>query len=86
MNKKEMIIETDKRLVIENKSADIPVAEICREANVSRKTFYNHFQDRFEVVEQILIADVEKPLLKILRYHQGHHESVKMIFDSLLLD
>lgn len=50
MNKKEMIIETDKRLVIENKSADIPVAEICREANVSRKTFYNHFQDRFEVV------------------------------------
>ncbi|MGN1344587.1 MAG: TetR/AcrR family transcriptional regulator C-terminal domain-containing protein [Traorella sp.] len=86
MSKKEIIIETYRRLVVERQSAEIPVAVICKEANVSRKTFYNHFQDRFEVIEQILIMDIERPLLKVLKMNCTHHEGIKMIFDSLLLE
>ena len=86
MNKKDIIIDTYKRLVIEKKTAQISVAEICREADVSRKTFYNHFIDRFEVIEHILISDIETPLLKALRLNYGHHQVVKLIFENLLLD
>ena len=84
MNKKDSIIKTYKRLVVERKTAEISVSEICREAEVSRKTFYNHFIDRFEVIEQILISDIETPLLKALHLNYGHHQVVKLIFEYLL--
>ena len=41
----------------------ITVTEICREAHLSRKTFYDNFQDKEEILEAIFEDDVVKPIL-----------------------
>lgn len=86
MNKRDTIVETYKQMVIDQKTAEIPVSEICREAGISRKTFYYHFQDRYEVIEHILVTDIETPILKALKLGYWHYEVVKLIFENLLLD
>ena len=51
---KNRIIEEYKKLVKEKKTADITVAEICRNAGISRTTFYSYFHDRYEITETSL--------------------------------
>lgn len=48
---------------------DITIADICQSANVSRSTFYNHFEDKYELVvssikqfiENSCTMDIEDP-------------------------
>ncbi len=86
MYTKDNIINTYKRIVAERKNADISVSELCREAGIARKTFYYHFTDRYDVLEQILITDIETPLIKALKLNYEHKELVRLIFENLLLD
>lgn len=62
METKDKIVEKYIELVLKRKTADISVTEICKEAEISRKTFYNYFKDRLEVVEAVFIDDIEKPM------------------------
>ena len=86
METKQRIIESYKKLVKENKTADISVADICRDVGVSRKTFYNYFHDRFGIIEDIMFEEIEKPLLKALRADFCRLDLMRMIFESFLYD
>jgi AcrR family transcriptional regulator len=45
-------------LLREKRFANISVAEIAERATVNRNTFYAHYQDKFELLESILRADL----------------------------
>ena len=66
MKSKEIIIETYKKLVLENKSTKITVKEICEDASVSRTTFYKYFKDSYHIMEAILVDDSISLLKKLL--------------------
>ncbi len=86
METKQKIIDIYKTLVKENKTADISVAEICRKSEISRKTFYNHFQDRFDLLEKIMLNEIEKPLLQGIKQGFTYHETIYLVFENLLLE
>ncbi len=86
METKQLIIQQYKDLVKKEKTSEISVSEICRHAGISRKTFYNHFQDRFSILESIIFEEIEKPLCLALKRHFSNREAIHMIFSNLLLE
>ena len=86
METKSRIIEEYKKLVKEKKTADITVAEICRNAGISRTTFYSYFHDRYEITETIMLDEIEGPLLKALHAGFARSEVIRIIFESFLYD
>ena len=60
------LIKSFKELVMTTHVDKITIKEITDGAGVIRTTFYNHFQDKYEVIERILwkeIIDPARPLL-----------------------
>lgn len=51
-----------RELVMEKPYQKITVTEICRKAHLSRKTFYDNFQDKEEILQAIFEDDVVKPV------------------------
>lgn len=37
----------------------IKVKDICLKANISKQTFYNHFEDKFDIVTKIYLKDIQ---------------------------
>ncbi|MDE6504460.1 MAG: TetR/AcrR family transcriptional regulator [Clostridia bacterium] len=68
MNSKEKIINSFVELVLQNKSSDITVKDICSLANISRKTFYNYFSDTHQIIEYFFIDKIEKTIADCLKY------------------
>ena len=50
----EKLIESFKTLVMEKPFEKITVSDITDGAGVIRTTFYNHFHDKYEVIERII--------------------------------
>lgn len=46
MNTKDAVIQSYMDLVIQKNTTDVKAADICHNANISRKTFYNYFADK----------------------------------------
>ncbi len=63
MGAKEAFEKSFRELVMKMPYFKITVTEICREAHLSRKTFYDNFQDKEEILEAIFEDDVVKPIL-----------------------
>lgn len=84
MNSKEKIIEKYIELVLKKRTPDISVTEICEEVGICRKTFYRHFRDRYAIIEDIFVTDVETPLRVSLRINAGNDYYVQMIYQSFL--
>jgi AcrR family transcriptional regulator len=40
----------------------ITISDICAQAHISRRTFYKHFKDKNEIIEQIIASDVAQPI------------------------
>lgn len=59
---REAIERSFRELVIAMPYAKITVTEICRKAHLSRKTFYDNFQDKEEILEAIFEDDVSNPI------------------------
>lgn len=57
----EALAESLKCLMLEAPFEKITVKEITDGANVKRPTFYNHFRDKYEVIEYILQRDIIGP-------------------------
>ena len=56
------IIKNSLKRIMENKPINkIKIIDICKEANISRTTFYNHYVDIYDLIE-----DFEKDILKDL--------------------
>ncbi len=62
MSTKDEIMNGYVDLVLKESTSKVSVTEICRQCNVSRKTFYYYFIDRCDLLESIFIEDVEIPL------------------------
>lgn len=45
----------------------LTVAEICEHANVSRKTFYTHFKDKNDMIEQNVLRSITQPFKEMRR-------------------
>lgn len=61
------LIDSFKRLALTTPVDKITIKEITDGAGVIRTTFYNHFQDKYEVIERIIwqeIINPAKPLLE----------------------
>lgn len=63
MGAKEAFERSFRELVKDLPYSKITVTEICRKAHLSRKTFYDNFQDKEEVLEAIFEDDVVKPII-----------------------
>ncbi len=58
------IIETGKELFFRYGIKRVTVEEICREARVSKMTFYKHFNNKFELVKKIIDLLIAENLIR----------------------
>lgn len=56
------IIEAFRELVMTKDFEKLSVAEISAAASISRKTFYEYFKDKNEIVEQIVFIHIIQPM------------------------
>lgn len=68
MNSKSKITDSFINLVLQNKSANVTVKDICEAAGVSRKTFYNYFSDSHQIIEHFFCDKIEKTIADCLKY------------------
>ena len=62
MGASEALEASFKKLVLRHPYSKITVAEICREAHLSRKTFYVNFQDKEDIVASIFERGAVRPI------------------------
>ncbi|MBE6893895.1 MAG: TetR/AcrR family transcriptional regulator [Ruminococcaceae bacterium] len=86
METRTAIIEEYKKLVISEKRANVSISEICKNVGISRKTFYNYFRDRWDIVEQIILNDIEKPILLGNAEKLPYHDTTYIIFERFLFE
>ena len=86
METKNKIIEEYKKLVVSEKKANVPISEICEKVGISRKTFYNYFRDRWDIVEQIILDDIEKPIVQGNAEKLPYHDTTYIIFEKFLFE
>ncbi len=84
LDTKEKIIEKYIELVLKTKDANISVTEICEKAEVSRKSFYRYFQDRYSLVETIFIREIEGPMRAEINMGMGYEEITTAIYRNFL--
>ena len=62
MRSDEAIKRGFRKLLETNPPSSVTIIDICNEAGVSRRAFYNLFADRNDVIEHILDDDIVKPV------------------------
>lgn len=86
MSKKDvesLLAESFKKLALEKPIEKITIREITDSAGVIRVTFYNHFQDKYELIEWILRKEVMEPV-QILWSNQMMDEALTFLFTTIL--
>ncbi|WP_455684509.1 TetR/AcrR family transcriptional regulator C-terminal domain-containing protein [Thomasclavelia sp.] len=58
MENRDIILENARHLICKNSFNKVTVKMICEKSKISRKTFYVLYQDKYDILEQILIKDV----------------------------
>lgn len=61
-----LLMDSFKKLVPRIPVEKITIKEITDEAGVIRPTFYNHFQDKYEVIERIVREEILMPVKPLL--------------------
>lgn len=84
-NAKERIVEAFDALMLEQPFESISVTQVCRQARVSRKTFYNHFKDKHDVVGNIFISDILSTVYDLQKYGFGGTEILTKMYQRFLL-
>ncbi|MGM9858730.1 MAG: TetR/AcrR family transcriptional regulator [Bacilli bacterium] len=79
------IIDAYKDLVLQKKSADISIRDICDRAGLSRKTFYNYFLNRFDLLKKILLEEIEVPLRLALESSLSNSDALKIMLTNFLI-
>ena len=73
----EKLAESFKELTCQQPVEKITIKQITDKAGVIRPTFYNHFEDKYNLLEWILITDIVNPAMPLL--------SAGMIKEALVL-
>ncbi|MCR4588871.1 MAG: TetR/AcrR family transcriptional regulator C-terminal domain-containing protein [Lachnospiraceae bacterium] len=76
------IAESFKELALTNSIEKITIKEITDKAGLIRPTFYNHFQDKYELLEWIIQSDIFEPS-KVLALQGYIDEALLIIFTNL---
>lgn len=77
-----LIADSLKKLMHTKSIEKIKIKDITDEAGIMRPTFYNHFQDKYEVVEYIFHQEVIEPMIPFLK--QGlAKEAALFLFTSI---
>lgn len=76
------LIDSFKELVMTTPVDKITIKEITDKAGVIRTTFYNHFQDKYEVIERILWQEIIDPTRPLLENNMVH-ETFVLIFKNV---
>lgn len=63
----------------------ITIKEITDKAGVIRPTFYNHFQDKFELIEWIIATDLLEPIQPLLKIGMIS-EAMVLLFSNIERD
>ena len=66
MENYDVILENARHLICDNGFNKVTVKMICEQSKISRKTFYTFYQDKYDVLEQILIKDVINELNNLI--------------------
>ena len=72
-----LLAESFKELAMQRSIEKITIKEITDKAGVIRPTFYNHFQDKYELLEWIILTDLLEPIRPLIEN--------KMVSEALLL-
>ena len=76
-----LLADSLKELVVKRPVEKITIKEITDRAGVIRPTFYNHFQDKFELIEWIINSDLLEPIQPLL--HIGMiSEAMVLLFST----
>ena len=62
-----LLAEALKELAEKHPIEKITIKEITDRAGVIRPTFYNHFQDKYELLEWIIMEDLLKPMIPFIK-------------------
>lgn len=82
---KRLIANSFKELMLQNSFDKITIKMITDHANVIRPTFYNHFHDKYELVEWIVVDEILSRSEGLL--DSGDSEGgIKAIFEGFLAD
>ena len=73
MNMHDEIQNEYKRMVLE-KNTKLSVMNICSRLNISRKTFYMYYKDKYELIHSIINDDLMKPLSYISQLQETKAE------------
>lgn len=84
-NVKKCLVESFKELVKKTPIEKITIQEITDGAGVIRPTFYNHFQDKYQLLEYIFDSEIMEPV-KPLMHHDMMDEAVMLIFAQMQKD
>ena len=76
------LAESLKELALQRPFEKITIKEITDKAGVIRPTFYNHFQDKYELLEWVIQTDLLEPMRPLLRNGMVQ-EAVVLLFANL---
>ena len=76
---KKTIIQSAIVLFAQKGLKDTSIADIMQKANLGIGTFYNYFQDKYEVMEWLLWEDVFKEVSELMEQEHGM-ESLQLLF------
>ncbi len=77
------LIESFKKIALEVPISKITIKDITDGAGVIRPTFYNHFQDKYEVIERIIRTELLDPMRPLLQ-NEMFDEAILLIFTNIL--
>ncbi len=80
------IKEATEILVQSAKYEDISVADIIEKAGVSRRTFYNNFSSKFDLIEEVLIEGFEREGMSILSVEDELEGALKKFIELLFIN
>lgn len=84
-NVDQMLAESLKNLALRMPIEKITIREITDGAGVIRPTFYNHFKDKYELLEWMIRTEILDPVIPLIQ--TGHiRESLIQIFENLQND
>lgn len=82
---KTLLGEKFKELIVKKPFDKITIKMITDEAGVIRPTFYNYFQDKYEVMEWLLWEDIFKSVTELVNMNMAR-AAVKMLFRKIDVD
>lgn len=78
----ELLAESFKELALKQPIEKITIKEITDRAGVIRPTFYNHFQDKYELLEWIISRELLQPI-EILIQNGMVNEALILLFTGI---